>query len=64
MLAGKKKNIFNFLRSLSVVCKTITEPYLLKALEVGNILHIGSVLQRLLYVIDLFVENPILVLCI
>ncbi|XP_061163864.1 myb-like protein X [Saccostrea echinata] len=62
LLCLQNKTFLTLLRSLGILCKIITGPYFLKATEVGNILDMGSVFQRLLYVLDLFIENPILAL--
>ncbi|XP_062599177.1 uncharacterized protein LOC134260638 [Saccostrea cucullata] len=58
----QNKTFLTLLRSLGILCKIITEPYFLKTNEVGNILDMGSVFQRFLYVLDLFIENPKLAL--
>ncbi|XP_052705489.1 uncharacterized protein LOC128181218 [Crassostrea angulata] len=62
VLCLQNKTFLTLLRALGIICKIITEPYFVKATEVGNILLMGSVFQRLLYVLDLLVENPILAL--
>ena len=61
VLCLQNKTFLTLLRALGIICKIITEPYFVKATEVRNILLMGSVFQRLLYVLDLLVENKIII---
>ena len=62
MLCLQNNTVLTLLRSLGILCKVITEPYFLKATEVGSILHMSSVYQRLLYVLNAILENQKIVL--
>ncbi|XP_062597563.1 uncharacterized protein LOC134258988 [Saccostrea cucullata] len=62
VLSLQNKVILCLLRALGILCKLITEPYFAKASEVGTILDMGSVYQRLLFVLNMYYENPLLAL--
>ena len=57
VLCLQNNTVLTLLRSLGILCKVITEPYFLKATEVGSILHMSSVYQRLLYVLNAILEK-------
>ncbi|XP_061177421.1 uncharacterized protein LOC133186202 [Saccostrea echinata] len=62
VLSLQNKVILCLLRAFGILYKLITEPYFLKALEVGNILYMGSVYERLLLVLNMFYDDPSLAL--
>ena len=54
----QNKRFLTILRALGILCKLITEPYWKKTLEVSNALFMGTVYERLVFVLNLFYENP------
>ncbi|XP_048770832.2 uncharacterized protein LOC125676980 [Ostrea edulis] len=62
VLSLQNKIILSLLKALGILCKLITQPYLVKATEVKNILDMGLIYQRISTILDMFSENPILAL--
>ncbi|XP_056002923.1 uncharacterized protein LOC125662868 [Ostrea edulis] len=58
VLSLQNKVILTILKALGILCKIITEPYLVKVSESGDILKMDTVFQRLLFLLNSFYENP------